>query len=112
MTASIPRPPRGPIDPPDSPGWRKRAACRNADPELFFPDIPSGPSTAERWQRPAVLRVKANYCGRCPVIYECRETALAIPGVAGIWGGLSQEELRLARRQRLRQTREEEGAAR
>jgi hypothetical protein len=36
-------------------------------------------------------------CGACPVVEECRAYALDIPGLKGVWGGLSEHE-RLFRR--------------
>jgi WhiB family transcriptional regulator, redox-sensing transcriptional regulator len=39
--------------------WRQLAACRHADPELFFPVSASGPSLDQ------ITRAKA-ICARCP----------------------------------------------
>jgi WhiB family transcriptional regulator, redox-sensing transcriptional regulator len=65
--------------------WRSSAACRSADPDLFFPISSSGPSTAQ------VAEAKA-ICAGCPVRRECLEFALRRHQVHGVWGGLSEQE--------------------
>lgn len=73
-------------------GWRDRAACRDTDPELFFPTAESGPAHDAQ-----VAEAKA-VCAGCSVHAECLVEALArIP--YGIAGGLTEHE-----RRRLRQT--------
>jgi hypothetical protein len=73
-------------------GWRDRAACRDTDPELFYPAAESGPT------RHAQVAAAKAVCARCPVRTECLTEALArIP--YGIAGGLTEHE-----RRRLRQT--------
>lgn len=89
------------IDPPDNPDWRRRAACRGVDPEEFFPTIPAGPTPDGADEHPLVRRAKA-ICAGCPVAGQCREFALAIPAIHGVWGGMSEDELRAERRRRLR----------
>ena len=44
--------------------WRHRAACRDEDPELFFPVGTSGPALLQITEAKAV-------CRRCPVNTEC-----------------------------------------
>ena len=69
--------------------WQEDAACRDADPELFF-------SNEENDRERALL-----YCSSCPVRTECLEHALATREVYGIWGGTDeQERKRLLRRRR------------
>ena len=71
--------------------WRHRAACRNLDPEIFFPVAEAGPAR-ERAQARALA-----VCARCPVVAECLEYALAkIP--YGIAGGMTEDERRALRR--------------
>lgn len=73
--------------------WRDRAACRNADPEIFFPVGTSGPALRRIAEAKAV-------CRRCPVVSECLAYALAHEDY-GVWGGMSEDERRdLRRRQR------------
>jgi len=75
------------------PDWRDDAACRNADPELFFPD---GDSRSRRAQ----VKMAKLICRGCPVSATCLSWALD-SGQAGIWGGLTEDERhRLHRRGR------------
>jgi WhiB family redox-sensing transcriptional regulator len=74
--------------------WRDDAACRDVDPELFFPD---GDVKSVRAQ---VTMAKLT-CRRCPVSATCLSWALASGQEAGIWGGLTEAERhRLLRRTR------------
>lgn len=72
-------------DPADD--WRKRAACRDEDPERFFPSDMNnmGPQTVE-----AKL-----FCRLfCDVRSECLAWALGRGEDWGIWGGLTPAERR------------------
>lgn len=71
--------------------WRDLAACREEDPELFFP-IGTGPAADAQ-----VERAKA-VCQRCPVAEHCLAYALSSGQDAGIWGGHTEEERRALRR--------------
>lgn len=74
--------------------WRHRAACRNVDPDLFFPVGASGPALAQ------IERAKA-VCTGCPVVAECLAFALvALP--EGIAGGMTFAERARARGDRSR----------
>jgi WhiB family redox-sensing transcriptional regulator len=73
--------------------WRESAACRQTDPELFFPIGQAGPAAAEIQQAKAV-------CARCPVRQPCLAYALATRQEYGIWGGCDENERRLLRQQR------------
>src|SRR6516225_10850624 len=78
--------------------WRDRAACRDADPELFFPD---GDTRSARAQ----VKMAKLICRGCPVSATCLGWALA-SGQAGIWGGLTEDERhRLLRHGRLKTSR-------
>ena len=70
-------------------GWRRSAACRSADPELFFPVSSDGPSRAQEDQAKAV-------CRSCAVRRACLQYALAANEVYGVWGGMAEGERRLA----------------
>jgi WhiB family transcriptional regulator, redox-sensing transcriptional regulator len=65
--------------------WRSLAACRSADPDLFFPISPSGQSTAQVAQAKAI-------CAGCQVRPECLAFALRTHQVHGVWAGLSEQE--------------------
>jgi WhiB family transcriptional regulator, redox-sensing transcriptional regulator len=78
--------------------WRSRSACRDEEPELFFPIGTTGPAVE---QTDAAKRI----CMRCDVREECLEFALATNQDAGIWGGLNEDERRTLRRQRQRRRR-------
>ena len=63
-------------DVPDDAGWGPRAACRSADPELFFPVSGAGPSVAQIAEAKTV-------CARCEVRGECLAIALATRQLQG-----------------------------
>jgi WhiB family redox-sensing transcriptional regulator len=73
--------------------WRKVAACRDTDPELFFPVGTTGAALVQIEHAKAVCRI-------CPVQVECLEFALGTNQDSGIWGGTSEEERRMIRRSR------------
>ena len=67
-------------------GWMVRGACRQADPELFFPIAAKGPGERQ-------VAVAKAVCGPCAVRANCLSYALeAMP--EGIWGGTTREERR------------------
>lgn len=70
--------------------WADQAACRGVNPELFFPaqHTPSGEAKA--------------VCATCPVATECLDYALDNREVFGVWGGTSEKQRRLIRRDRRR----------
>jgi len=82
----------------DEGGWRRHAACRGEDPELFFPVGSAGPALAQIAEAKAV-------CARCPVRDACLNFALSSGQDYGIWGGLSEDARRDLRRRRQRATR-------
>lgn len=65
--------------------WRLLAACRSAEPDLFFPVSSSGKSLEQVNEAKAV-------CARCLVRRQCLAFALLTRQVHGIWGGLSEQE--------------------
>ena len=76
------------------PDWRDHAACRDADPDLFFP----GGGIRSAW---AQVRMAKLICRGCPVSIACLSWALATDQEHGIWGGLTEDERRrLYRRDR------------
>jgi len=73
--------------------WRDHAACRDEDPELFFPVGTTGPAASQVAQAKAV-------CHRCTVASDCLSWALATGQDSGVWGGMSEEERRALKRRR------------
>ena len=78
----------------ERPEWRRHGLCVGVDPELFFPT--RGDSSGE---------AKA-ICARCSVREQCLDYALSGSGERfGVWGGTSERERRLMRRDRNRAAR-------
>jgi WhiB family transcriptional regulator, redox-sensing transcriptional regulator len=75
--------------------WRHRAACRDEDPELFFPIGTTGPAQRQVDEAKMV-------CRRCEAVDECLIWALNSDQDAGVWGGLDEDERRALKRRRLR----------
>ena len=75
--------------------WRFKAACREEDPELFFPIGNSGPALLQIEEAKALCRI-------CPVLEKCGQWALDSGQDAGVWGGLSEEERRARKRRAAR----------
>jgi WhiB family transcriptional regulator, redox-sensing transcriptional regulator len=75
--------------------WRSDAACRDADPELFFPD---GDIRSAR----AHVKTAKLICRGCPVSATCLTWALTNGQEAGIWGGLTEDERRRLHRRGFR----------
>lgn len=91
--------------------WRRTAACRDADPALFF-----GPDIEPADKRDAREAAAKAVCATCPVRARAACLALAIGTFTkhGVWGGMTEAELeRHARnvRDRARKAAEREAAA-
>ena len=79
--------------------WRVDAACADVDPDLFFPVGVTGPAVGQ------IAAAKA-VCAGCSCQTQCLEFAIATNQEYGVWGGTSEEERRVLRRQwRARQRR-------
>jgi WhiB family redox-sensing transcriptional regulator len=74
----------------DAADWRRLAACRGEDPELFFPISSVGPAQVQ-------ITDAKKVCARCPVRPACLRYALATRQDYGIWGGLTEDERRQLR---------------
>nr|CEL23362.1 WhiB-like transcription regulator [Kibdelosporangium sp. MJ126-NF4]CTQ96902.1 WhiB-like transcription regulator [Kibdelosporangium sp. MJ126-NF4] len=72
--------------------WRRKAACRDEDPELFFPIGNAGQATQNQVDEARAV------CARCPVREACLQWALANGEDAGVWGGWTEAERRQFRR--------------
>lgn len=79
--------------------WRHDAACRDEDPELFFPVGTIGPARLQIAEAKAV-------CRRCPVTAECLAWATDTGQGVGVWGGMSEQERRDLRTRTERQERQ------
>ena len=74
----------------DDSGWRDDAACRDTDPNLFFPAGTTGIAVEE-------IEAAKALCQSCPVRAQCLEFAMIANQEAGIWGGTTEEERRKMR---------------
>jgi WhiB family redox-sensing transcriptional regulator len=75
--------------------WRHHAACREVDPELFFPIGNTGPALLQ-------IDEAKQVCGRCSVQEPCLQWAVDSGQDAGVWGGLSEDERRAYKRRVVR----------
>ena len=67
--------------------WQLDAACRGADPDVFYhPDAERGPRRTAREEAAKAL------CAQCPVRAECLAHALEAREPYGVWGGLTEDE--------------------
>jgi WhiB family redox-sensing transcriptional regulator len=65
--------------------WQARAACRGMGSDLLFPTSGNAVGPATR------------ICARCPVLEECRTTALDDPSLFGVWACTSVVRLSSAK---------------
>ncbi len=63
----------------DEDDWRKVAACRNTEPDLFFPIGTTGPAIDQ-------IEAAKRVCMACEALEPCLEFALATNQESGIWG--------------------------
>ena len=75
--------------------WRHQSACRDEDPELFFPVGNTGPAITQ-------IEEAKKVCNRCIVKEPCLAWALESGQDAGVWGGLSEDERRALKRRAAR----------
>jgi WhiB family redox-sensing transcriptional regulator len=71
--------------------FRERAACRDVDPELFFP---VGTGQVAQAQIAAAKQI----CGGCEAQLPCLEWSIENGQDEGVWGGLDVGERRNLRR--------------
>ncbi|MBB4889602.1 WhiB family redox-sensing transcriptional regulator [Streptomyces netropsis] len=75
--------------------WRQDAACREEDPDLFFPVGTTGPAVTQTEDAKSV-------CRRCPVMEQCLRWAMNSGQEYGVWGATSEKDrqaIRAGRRQ-------------
>jgi WhiB family transcriptional regulator, redox-sensing transcriptional regulator len=84
----------------DSPhfDWRLHAACRDLDPDLFFPIGTTGPSVNQ-------IAEAKRVCLTCPVRNFCLNWAVSNYQDYGIWGGMTEVERQALRAGNVRQRR-------
>lgn len=87
MTTAISRPIAVAVPDPDGPGWRLHSACRNVDPELFWPVGNTAAAIAQAKEAKAV-------CRGCTVRVQCLRWALDSGEDTGVAGGMSARERR------------------
>ena len=75
----------------DPESWRRLAACRQVDSDLFFPVGSTGDAAQE------IERAKA-VCAGCPVRQPCLAFAIATNQEFGVWGGCDERERPALRR--------------
>ena len=73
--------------------WRQHAACTDVDVNLFFPIGVTGPAVDQ------IAKAKA-VCRACSARDCCLEFALVTHQDYGVWGGATEDERRVMRRQR------------
>jgi WhiB family redox-sensing transcriptional regulator len=82
-------------DLPVNTNWREHSACKEEDPELFFPIGNTGPALLQIDEAKAV-------CRRCPVVERCASWALEMGEAYGVWGGMSEADRRRIKRRATR----------
>ncbi len=78
----------------DDDDWRTHALCRDTSPKLFFPVGTTGVAVGQ-------IDNAKQICAQCPSTRQCLEFALLTSQENGIWGGLTEDERRQLRRERL-----------
>ena len=76
-----------------SEAWMANAACRDTDPDLFFPNGTTGLAADQIENAKAI-------CRGCIAQLACLEYALNTREENGIWGGTTEEERRKILRSR------------
>ena len=71
--------------------WRDDAACRDADPDLFFPVGTTGPALRH-------IDEAKRICRACPAQTQCLAWALDHGVTDGVWGATTADERRAIRR--------------
>lgn len=84
--------------------WRELSACRDSDPEVFFPIGTTGPAVGH-------IERARSICAACSVSEECLQYALETNQESGVWGGYPEEERRRLRKRWLADRRRRRQAA-
>jgi WhiB family transcriptional regulator, redox-sensing transcriptional regulator len=75
--------------------WHEVAACRDTDPDLFFPVGTAGPALRQ-------IEEAKRICRACPVQAACLAWALDHGVDSGVWGGATEAERRALRQHAMR----------
>lgn len=75
--------------------WRHRAACRDEEPELFWPVGSTGPALLQ-------IEEAKSVCRRCPEMETCLMWALETGQDQGVLGGMSEDERKSLKRRAVR----------
>ena len=78
--------------------WRELAACRDSEPNLFFPIGSTGPAVEQ-------IEAAKVICAACAVQDECLQYALESNQESGVWGGYAEDERRRLRKRWLAERR-------
>lgn len=71
--------------------WHAQAACRNSDPDLWWPPEGTDIRTVEGRR---LVATAVRICQSCPVRKTCLDQALKNSEPDGIWGGLTYHQRR------------------
>jgi WhiB family redox-sensing transcriptional regulator len=82
--------------------WRDLAACRDSEPNLFFPVGTTGPALDQ-------IDEAKSICTECSVREECLMYALQTNQESGVWGGYAEDERRRLRKRWLAERRKRAG---
>lgn len=78
--------------------WRTVAACRDSEPNLFFPVGTTGPAIKQIEEAIAI-------CNTCMVQEDCLQYALETNQESGVWGGYAEDDRRRLRKRWLAERR-------
>lgn len=84
--------------------WRELAACRDSDPETFFPVGTTGPALGQ-------IDKAVGICSSCSVVEACLQYALESNQEAGVWGGYAEDDRRRLRKRWLAERRRQRKAS-
>lgn len=82
--------------------WREGAACRDSEPNLFFPTGTTGLAVEQ-------IEEAKGICSSCFVLNDCLQYALQTNQEAGVWGGYAEDERRRLRKRWLAERRRAAG---
>lgn len=73
--------------------WQENGLCIKVGNTAFFVD-----DGVKGKQKKLKETHAKRVCRTCPVISQCREHAMSVPEPYGVWGGMTEDERRRARR--------------